>query len=122
MTGEPTTDFGFRTVPATEKAGLVRQVFDSVAPRYDIMNDLMSLGVHRIWKRIFVRAIGAGPRHALLDLAAGTGDVGLLAREWGAGSVLLTDINADMLSRGRERALGRGRAAGVAFAVADAER
>jgi demethylmenaquinone methyltransferase/2-methoxy-6-polyprenyl-1,4-benzoquinol methylase len=100
----------------------VRQFFDSVAPRYDIMNDLMSLGVHRIWKRIFVRAIGAGPRHALLDLAAGTGDVGLLAREWGAGSVVLSDINAEMLSRGRDRALDRGLVSGVAFAVADAER
>ncbi|MFN6953251.1 MAG: class I SAM-dependent methyltransferase [Acetobacteraceae bacterium] len=122
MTGEPTTDFGFRTVPAAEKAGLVRQVFDSVAPRYDVMNDLMSLGIHRIWKRVFVRAVGAGPRHALLDLAAGTGDIGLLAREWGAGCVVLSDINAEMLSRGRDRALERGLVAGVSFVVADAER
>ncbi|MCS6932500.1 MAG: class I SAM-dependent methyltransferase [Acetobacteraceae bacterium] len=122
MTDEATADFGFRTVPAAEKAGLVRRVFDSVAPRYDVMNDLMSLGIHRIWKRIFVRAIGAGPRQALLDLAAGTGDVGLLAREWGAGAVVLSDINAAMLSRGRDRALERGLVEGVSFVVADAER
>ena len=65
-------DFGFRQVPRNEKASLVRGVFDSVAPRYDIMNDLMSLGIHRLWKRAFVAAIAASPRETLLDLAAGT--------------------------------------------------
>jgi len=122
MTGDATTDFGFRTVPAAAKAGLVRRVFDSVAPRYDVMNDLMSFGIHRIWKRIFVRAIGAGPRQVLLDLAAGTGDVGLLAREWGAGRVVLSDINATMLGHAQARALDRGLVEGVSFVVADAER
>jgi demethylmenaquinone methyltransferase/2-methoxy-6-polyprenyl-1,4-benzoquinol methylase len=122
MTSDATTDFGFRTVPAAAKAGLVRRVFDSVAPRYDVMNDLMSFGIHRIWKRIFVRAIGAGPRQVLLDLAAGTGDVGLLAREWGAGRVVLSDINAAMLGRAQARALDRGLVEGVSFVVADAER
>src|SRR3954469_14372947 len=93
-----TTDFGFRRVPRTTKRGLVRAVFDSVAPRYDLMNDLMSLGVHRAWKRVFVTAIGAGPRDTLLDLAAGTGDVAFAARERGAGRVLLSDVNPAMLA------------------------
>ncbi|OYW07454.1 MAG: bifunctional demethylmenaquinone methyltransferase/2-methoxy-6-polyprenyl-1,4-benzoquinol methylase, partial [Rhodospirillales bacterium 12-71-4] len=64
-----TTDFGFREVPRNQKASLVREVFESVAPRYDLMNDLMSLGIHRIWKRIFVNAIAPSPRETLLDLA-----------------------------------------------------
>lgn len=119
-----TVDFGFREVPRAEKARLVRGVFDSVAPRYDLMNDLMSLGVHRAWKRIFVNAVGAGPRDALLDLAAGTGDVGLLARERGAGRVVLSDVNPAMLAVAQARAVGRGlaRAGGVSFLCADAER
>lgn len=117
-----TVDFGYREVPRAEKSRLVRGVFDSVAPRYDLMNDLMSLGVHRVWKRIFVDAVGAGPRETLLDLAAGTGDIGFAARERGAGRVLLSDVNASMLSVARGRALDRGIAAGVSFFCADAER
>ena len=74
----PTTvDFGFRAVKPGEKAGLVRAVFDRVAPRYDLMNDLMSLGVHRLWKRIFVTDLRPSPRDTLLDLAGGTGDISL---------------------------------------------
>jgi demethylmenaquinone methyltransferase/2-methoxy-6-polyprenyl-1,4-benzoquinol methylase len=117
-----TTDFGFRQVPAEEKAGMVRQVFDSVAPKYDVMNDLMSLGIHRVWKRIFIREIGAGPSHTLLDLASGTGDVAFLAKEAGAGRVMLSDINAAMLSQAEGRALARGLAEGLTYLVADAER
>jgi demethylmenaquinone methyltransferase/2-methoxy-6-polyprenyl-1,4-benzoquinol methylase len=117
-----TTDFGFRQVPAEEKAGMVRQVFDSVAPKYDVMNDLMSLGIHRVWKRIFIREIGAGPSHTLLDLASGTGDVAFLAKEAGAGRVMLSDINAAMLSQAEGRALARGLAEGLSYLVADAER
>jgi len=117
-----TTDFGFTPVPRAEKAGRVRQVFDSVAPRYDVMNDLMSLGIHRVWKRILVNAIGAGPRDALLDLAAGTGDVAFLAKERGAGRVILADINAAMLEVGQGRALSRGLAEGLDFVCCDAER
>ena len=113
-----TVDFGFREVPRAEKARLVRGVFDSVAPRYDLMNDLMSLGVHRAWKRIFVNAIGAGPRDTLLDLAAGTGDVGFLARGRGAGRVVLSDVNPAMLSVAQGRALDRGIADGVLFLCA----
>jgi demethylmenaquinone methyltransferase/2-methoxy-6-polyprenyl-1,4-benzoquinol methylase len=121
-TDRDTTDFGFREVPRGEKASLVRQVFDSVAPRYDLMNDLMSLGIHRIWKRIFVNAIACSPRETLLDLAGGTGDItfGTLAR--GAGHVILTDVNAEMLEVARKRALDRGIVEGIEFAVVDAER
>ena len=72
-----TTDFGFRRVPRAAKGGMVRAVFDSVAPRYDLMNDLMSLGVHRAWKDVLRDGAGSRPRRMLLDLAAGTGDVGL---------------------------------------------
>ncbi len=117
-----TTDFGFREVPREEKAHLVRQVFDSVAPRYDLMNDLMSLGLHRVWKRIFVNAIGASPRETLLDLAGGTGDISFLAKERGAGRVILSDVNPSMLQVAQGRALDRGLAAGLMFLCADAER
>ncbi len=117
-----TVDFGFREVPRAEKARMVREVFDSVAPRYDLMNDLMSHGAHRAWKRVFANAIGGGPRVALLVLAAGTGVVGLLARERGAGRVVLSDVNPAMLSVARGRALDRGLVDGVSFLCADAER
>jgi demethylmenaquinone methyltransferase / 2-methoxy-6-polyprenyl-1,4-benzoquinol methylase len=117
-----TTDFGFRQVDRAEKAGLVRRVFDSVAPRYDVMNDLMSLGIHRVWKQIFVSDLDPRPRHRLLDLAGGTGDItfGWLAK--GGGPAILSDINASMLSGGRDRALDRGFAGDVTLLVADAER
>ena len=100
-----TTDFGFQRVPRADKGGLVRAVFDSVAPRYDLMNDLMSLGIHRAWKRAFVTALDPRPRHVLLDLAAGTGDIGFAWLERGGGPVLLTDINASMLGVARDRSL-----------------
>ena len=116
-----TADFGFRTVAAGEKAGLVRKVFDSVAPRYDIMNDLMSLGIHRIWKRIFLNAIAPRPSETLLDLAGGTGDISFLALERGAGRVICSDINAEMLHVGQSRALDRGLARGLSFLCTDAE-
>jgi demethylmenaquinone methyltransferase/2-methoxy-6-polyprenyl-1,4-benzoquinol methylase len=115
------TDFGFREVPRAAKAGLVRGVFESVAPRYDLMNDLMSLGIHRLWKRAFVAAIGASGRETLLDLAGGTGDIAFAARERGAGAVILSDVNPAMLAIAQGRALERGLAAGLAFLCADAE-
>jgi demethylmenaquinone methyltransferase/2-methoxy-6-polyprenyl-1,4-benzoquinol methylase len=114
-------DFGFRRVRRAEKKPLVRAVFDSVAPRYDVMNDLMSLGVHRIWKRIFATRMRPAPGKTLLDLASGTGDVAANWRILGGGPVLATDINAAMLSQGRDRAIGRGLAADFAYIVADAE-
>jgi demethylmenaquinone methyltransferase/2-methoxy-6-polyprenyl-1,4-benzoquinol methylase len=115
-------DFGFRSVPRAQKAGMVRAVFESVAPKYDLMNDLMSLGVHRVWKRIFVSDLDPRPHHQLLDLAGGTGDISFGWLAQGGGKVLLSDINAAMLSVGRDRALNRGLAGDVSFLVADAER
>ena len=117
-----TVDFGYRSVSAEEKAGLVRAVFDSVAPRYDLMNDLMSLGVHRLWKQIFVNDLRPHPGHTLLDLAGGTGDISFGWLRRGGGPVLLTDINNAMLSVGRDRALDRGFAGDVSLVVADAQR
>jgi demethylmenaquinone methyltransferase / 2-methoxy-6-polyprenyl-1,4-benzoquinol methylase len=117
-----TTDFGYREVPRAEKAHLVRGVFESVAPRYDLMNDLMSLGLHRVWKRIFINAIAASPRETLLDLAGGTGDIAFRALERGAGRAILSDVNPAMLGVAQGRALERGLAAGLMFLCADAER
>jgi demethylmenaquinone methyltransferase/2-methoxy-6-polyprenyl-1,4-benzoquinol methylase len=101
---------------------MVRQVFDSVAPRYDLMNDLMSLGVHRAWKRILVTLLDPRPRHVLLDLAAGTGDIGFAWLARGGGPVLLTDINASMLGVAQDRAATGGFIGEAALLVADAER
>lgn len=120
MSGNPETDFGYRQVPVAEKKGLVREVFQSVAPRYDLMNDLMSLGVHRGWKREFIAGLDPRPNRMLLDLAGGTGDIsfGWLAK--GGGPAILSDINPAMLSVGQERA--RSKSVGsVDFLVADAE-
>ena len=117
-----TTDFGFRSVPKAEKASMVREVFASVAPKYDIMNDLMSLGVHRIWKKIFVSMIAASPRETLLDLAGGSGDIAFAALEKGAGRVILSDINPAMLDVAQSRALQRGLAANLSFLCVDAEK
>src|ERR1700733_2856591 len=114
------TDFGFQTVPLEAKKPMVRAVFDSVAPRYDLMNDLMSLGVHRAWKRDFVAALRPQPGKTLLDLAGGTGDITFGWRRAGGGPAILSDINAAMLDVGRDRAIARGQAADVTFLVADA--
>ena len=117
-----TVDFGYRQVAANEKAGMVRAVFDSVAPRYDLMNDLMSLGIHRAWKYLFINALDPRPQHQLLDLAGGTGDISFGWLKRGGGPVLLSDINASMLKVARDRALSRGLTADVALLVADAEK
>jgi demethylmenaquinone methyltransferase / 2-methoxy-6-polyprenyl-1,4-benzoquinol methylase len=118
----PTVDFGFRRVDRTEKAGMVRAVFDSVAPRYDLMNDLMSLGIHRVWKQIFISDLQPRPGHRLLDLAGGTGDISFGWLRRGGGPVFMTDINYAMLSVGRDRALNFGFAGDVSLVVADAEK
>ena len=112
------TDFGFERVPAADKGARVRAVFDSVARRYDLMNDVMSLGVHRLWKREFVAALEPSPGRTLLDLAAGTGDVGLAWLRAGGGPVVLSDVNASMLDVAGTR--GRGRAASLVIADAEA--
>ena len=115
------TDFGFRTVPVEAKKPLVRAVFESVAPRYDLMNDLMSLGIHRVWKHAFVTALDPRPHHTLLDLAGGTGDISFAWLARGGGPVVLADINAAMLAVARDRALERARVADLALLCADAE-
>ncbi len=101
--GDENIDFGFRTVRRTEKAGLVRDVFDSVATRYDIMNDLMSGGVHRLWKAAMVDWMAPQPWQHLVDLAGGTGDISLRFLKAGGGSASVTDINESMLAAGRGR-------------------
>ena len=118
-----TTHFGYRTVSADEKAGLVRGVFDSVAGRYDLMNDLMSGGLHRLWKRFTVSEADVRPGHTVLDLAGGTGD---LAREFARrvgdnGRVVLADINRAMLEHGRRRLVDAGVAGNLSIAQVDAE-
>ena len=118
-----TTHFGYRNVPADEKADLVKGVFDSVASRYDIMNDLMSGGMHRLWKRFTIQHANARPGQVILDLAGGTGD---LAREFARivgsrGYVVLADINAAMLEHGRRRLVDAGVAGNVELAQVDAE-
>jgi demethylmenaquinone methyltransferase/2-methoxy-6-polyprenyl-1,4-benzoquinol methylase len=115
-------DFGFRAVGRDQKAGMVRAVFDSVAPRYDLMNDLMSLGVHRAWKYVFVTALDPRPRHTLLDLAGGTGDISFGWLRRGGGPAILSDINPSMLRVGLDRAVERGLVGGVIPLVTDAER
>ncbi len=104
------TDFGYRRVDAAEKAGRVAGVFSSVAARYDLMNDLMSGGLHRLWKTFTVTVAGVRAGERVLDVAAGSGDLALeFARKAGAGGeVWLTDINRAMLGRGRDRAVDRG--------------
>jgi demethylmenaquinone methyltransferase / 2-methoxy-6-polyprenyl-1,4-benzoquinol methylase len=114
-------DFGYRQVGRGEKAGMVRAVFDSVAPRYDLMNDLMSLGVHRAWKHVFVTALDPRPRQTLLDLAGGTGDISFGWLRGGGGPAILSDINPSMLRVGLDRAIERGLVGGLLPLVADAE-
>jgi len=120
-TQDENTDFGYRRVAREAKKPMVRAVFDSVAPRYDLMNDIMSLGIHRIWKRIFASAMRPSPTRTLLDLASGTGDIAALWRAFGGGPVLLTDINASMLAVGRDRAIAQARTEDLVYVVADAE-
>ena len=116
-------DFGFEQIPREEKRARVDEVFDSVAARYDLMNDLMSLGLHRLWKRFTLLNTGLRPGGCALDIAAGSGDLTRgLARQVGrAGRVWSTDINASMLTVGRDRSLDAGHAGNVHFAIADAE-
>ncbi len=121
---DPTTHFGFRQVPEGEKARMVRSVFDSVAGKYDLMNDLMSLGIHRIWKRVAIQLSHVRSGEKVLDLAGGTGDMTSLFRQrvGSKGHVVLSDINAEMLTRGRDRLIDDGIVSGVDFAQIDAEK
>ncbi len=119
-----TTHFGFKDVPIGEKAKLVKGVFDSVAGKYDIMNDLMSMGIHRIWKRIAIQLSHVRAGEQVLDLAGGTGDMTALfqKRVGSTGRVVLSDINAAMLQRGRDRLIDDGIAGNVQYAQIDAEK
>jgi demethylmenaquinone methyltransferase/2-methoxy-6-polyprenyl-1,4-benzoquinol methylase len=119
---EATTHFGFRTVPRAAKKALVRSVFEGVAQRYDLMNDLMSMGVHRLWKRAFLAQLAPRPQMRLIDLAGGTGDIAFGALDRGAGFVVLSDINPAMLAVAQDRAMEEGRAGRLALLCADAER
>jgi len=118
-----TVDFGYERVSPAEKTARVRGVFDSVAGNYDLMNDLMSGGLHRLWKRFALAQTGLRPGQCALDVASGTGDIGAgLARQVGpSGLAVLTDINREMLSRGRDRLIDQGLAAQVQFLIANAE-
>ncbi|HUH84167.1 MAG TPA: class I SAM-dependent methyltransferase [Stellaceae bacterium] len=115
-------DFGYRRVKAEEKARLVRRVFDSVADRYDLMNDLMSGGVHRLWRAALIDRLRPRPGQTLLDVAGGTGDIArrFLARA-GQATVIVCDVNEAMLRRGRDRAIDAGRLDGIAWICGDAE-
>jgi demethylmenaquinone methyltransferase/2-methoxy-6-polyprenyl-1,4-benzoquinol methylase len=121
MTQAPddTTHFGFREVPREAKAGLVREVFDSVAGRYDLMNDVMSLGVHRLWKAAFVHQVAPRAGERFVDLAGGTGDIAFALGERGA-EVTVCDYNEAMLRQGRKRAGDRALIPGPAWATGDA--
>jgi demethylmenaquinone methyltransferase/2-methoxy-6-polyprenyl-1,4-benzoquinol methylase len=123
MDQSETTHFGYQTVAASEKARKVAGVFDSVAGKYDLMNDLMSLGVHRLWKRFAVSVSGVRAGERVLDLAGGTGDLSsrLLSRVGPKGLVVLSDINASMLGEGRKRLIDEGAIGNIAYAQIDAE-
>jgi len=124
---DPSASFGYRDVPASEKAGMVRDVFSSVAPRYDLMNDLMSAGVHRLWKNTLVDVLNPRPGERFLDVAGGTGDIAfrivrrLLEKGRDRPDVTICDINAEMLEVGRDRAIDRGLLQGLTWTTGDAE-
>jgi demethylmenaquinone methyltransferase / 2-methoxy-6-polyprenyl-1,4-benzoquinol methylase len=121
--GNAETDFGYRRVRAREKAGLVRGVFDSVASRYDLMNDLMSGGIHRLWKAALIDYLNPRARETFLDVAGGTGDIArrILARSGPSGHVILCDINEAMLNHGRNRAIDANIVTGISYVAGDAE-
>ena len=125
---EGLASFGYRDVPRETKAGLVREVFESVAPRYDLMNDLMSMGVHRLWKDALADVVNPRADEKLLDVAGGTGDIAFrllrkVEEKKGASAhVTVCDINAAMLGVGRDRAIDRGLLQGLAWTTGDAEK
>lgn len=124
MDHSETTHFGYQKVAVGEKARKVADVFDSVAGKYDLMNDLMSLGVHRLWKRFAVGLSNVRAGERVLDLAGGTGDLTcrLLPLVGSTGWVVLSDINASMLAEGRRRLIDEGAVGNIAYVQADAEK
>ena len=123
MSDKDTTHFGYQEVDKNEKAGLVAGVFHSVAARYDLMNDLMSGGIHRIWKRFTIELSGVRQGDSVLDIAGGTGDLAAkFARIVGSeGRVVLADINESMLQVGRDKLLDSGQISNIEFVQADAQ-
>ena len=123
LMSKETTHFGYETVPVEDKARLVKDVFDSVAGRYDLMNDLMSGGLHRLWKRFTIEQAAIRRGQSVLDLAGGTGDLArVFASQVGSsGHVVLADINANMLIEGRSRLIDAGVAGNLSIAQVDAE-
>jgi demethylmenaquinone methyltransferase / 2-methoxy-6-polyprenyl-1,4-benzoquinol methylase len=117
------THFGFREVETDAKAGMVADVFHSVAARYDLMNDLMSAGIHRVWKRFTIELSGVREGHSVLDIAGGTGDLAARFADivGPAGRVVLADINDSMLKVGRDKLLDHGRIDNLEFVQADAQ-
>ena len=117
------THFGYRDVPVEDKQRLVGEVFTSVASSYDVMNDVMSMGIHRLWKRHFVNTLGVRPGQQILDLAGGTGDIArLMARPLkGEGQIIIADINASMLIHGRDRLIDEGLVNTIRYAQVNAE-
>jgi len=120
---DDTTDFGYERVKTAEKAGRVREVFDSVAAQYDLMNDLMSGGLHRLWKRFTIELSAVRSGQTVLDIAGGTGDLAAkFSKIVGAdGKVILADINAAMLSVGRDRLIDKGALSNIDVVQADAQ-
>ncbi len=118
-----TTHFGFQTVQAEQKVSLVANVFHSVAAKYDVMNDVMSLGIHRLWKRFTIDCSGVRPGHQVLDLAGGTGDItALFSKRVGpTGKVILADINESMLNVGRDKLRDLGLVNNIDYVQANAE-
>ena len=118
------THFGYKSVDEQEKASLVAEVFRSVAPKYDLMNDLMSLGMHRLWKKLTIQEAALRPGQCVLDVASGTGDLAkAFAKQVGAtGKVVMTDINDAMLAVGRDRLIDAGVLGNIECVQADAEK
>jgi demethylmenaquinone methyltransferase/2-methoxy-6-polyprenyl-1,4-benzoquinol methylase len=119
--GPATTHFGFQTVREDEKSSLVREVFDSVAGKYDLMNDLMSVGVHRLWKAGFLDWLRPQPGQTLLDVGGGTGDIAFGWKKRGGGPAIVCDINREMLAVGRDRAVDRNIAGPLTWVCGNAE-
>ena len=124
MSDEKTTHFGFKQVNTEDKVSLVKGVFDSVADKYDVMNDLMSFGIHRVWKRVAVQLSNVREGQQVLDLAGGTGDLTTLfsKRVGRSGRVVLSDINRAMLATGRDRMIDRGLVENIQYAQINAEK
>ncbi len=118
------THFGYKQVDSEKKQSMVADVFHSVANNYDIMNDLMSMGVHRLWKRFTLDHSGVRPGNWVLDVAGGTGDlsIGFSKRVGDNGKVILSDINSSMLSEGRDRLINKGIVGNVSYSLANAEK